>query len=274
MRHGDKPDDPNDANLSEAGSVRAEKLAKFIPALYGKPDFVFAAAASKKSLRSCLTMMPLCDAHGRNGTDAWSPRRHGKPAACAIAQTRHSHREYRESGCITLHQPGVGPLGTIAERAIEPFKLQEVKMATTLLRANPRFVFPAVLAALLLVGGCATNPRDAGHRVVLQGSQEVPSVSTSATGSGVITVGPDRSISGSFTTSGITSTAAHVHEGARGTNGPVILPLVRTDANVWTVPAGSRLTDAQYAAHRAGNLYVNVHSAAHPNGEIRAQIGS
>jgi hypothetical protein len=52
-------------------------------------------------------------------------------------------------------------------------------------------------------------------------------------------------------------------------NGPVIVPLVRTDVNVWSVPAGAKLTEAQYAAHRAGNLYVNVHSTTNPGGEIR-----
>jgi len=98
-------------------------------------------------------------------------------------------------------------------------------------------------------------------------------VNTAATGTGTISVLKDKSISGSVTTSGISGTAAHVHMAPAGQNGPVIVSLTRTADNVWSVPPGMRLTDAQYDAFKQGNLYVNVHSAANPNGEIRGQMG-
>ena len=41
---------------------------------------------------------------------------------------------------------------------------------------------------------------------------------------------------------------------------------------MWKVPAGSKLTDEQYASFKSGDLYVNVHSAMHQPGEIRGQI--
>jgi hypothetical protein len=47
---------------------------------------------------------------------------------------------------------------------------------------------------------------------------------------------------------------------------------VKSGESVWSVPAGARLTDAQYDAFKAGNLYVNVHTAAHKGGEIRGQL--
>ena len=51
-----------------------------------------------------------------------------------------------------------------------------------------------------------------------------------------------------------------------------MITLTKADHGVWSVPAGSKLTDDQYAAYKAGNLYVNVHSAEHKPGEIRAQL--
>ena len=62
LRHAEKPDDAKDDGLTAAGRVRAAKLAPFIEAAFGKPDFVFAAAGNKGSERAILTMRPLCDA--------------------------------------------------------------------------------------------------------------------------------------------------------------------------------------------------------------------
>lgn len=109
-------------------------------------------------------------------------------------------------------------------------------------------------------------------KLTLKGGAEVPAVTTSAAGSGTITVGPDKSVSGSVTTTGVTGTMAHIHEGAAGANGPVIIPLTKEGSDKWVVPSGSKLTDAQYESFKAGKLYVNVHSAAHPGGEVRAQL--
>ncbi len=129
-------------------------------------------------------------------------------------------------------------------------------------------------AAALLAAGCTqmSSPAPSGSNVILDGKQEVPAVSTAATGSGIIRVLMDRSVSGSVMTSGVAGTAAHIHLGAPGANGPVMVPLNRTADNEWSVPASIRLNDTQYEAFRLGNLYVNVHSAANPGGEIRGQI--
>jgi hypothetical protein len=108
--------------------------------------------------------------------------------------------------------------------------------------------------------------------ISLNGADEVPPVTTLAKGSGQITVLPDHTVSGSIKVSGFVPTMAHIHEAAVGKNGPPIITLIQTASNSFAVPAGARLTDAQYTGFTSGELYVNVHSAQYPNGEIRAQL--
>lgn len=106
----------------------------------------------------------------------------------------------------------------------------------------------------------------------LTGEQEVPPVKTLASGSGMLAVAADGSISGNITTEGLNATMAHVHIGAMGMNGPVIITLVKTTDTVWSVPQDSKLSAEQLTAFRAGRLYVNVHTEANKGGEIRAQL--
>ena len=131
-------------------------------------------------------------------------------------------------------------------------------------------------AALILVtalSACsAMRSNNESVQVNLSGAQEVPAVPSGATGTGTITVANDGSVSVSITTSGIVATAAHIHLGAAGTNGPVIVPFTKTSDNTFAAPAGAKLNEAQMASYKAGGLYVNVHSAKYPGGEIRAQI--
>lgn len=126
------------------------------------------------------------------------------------------------------------------------------------------------LCALLLLSTSQVFAGDS--KVSLTGKEEVPAVQTAASGTGTITVGADKSISGSVTTKGVEGVAAHIHHAAAGKNGPPIVALEKTGDGVWSVPKGSKLTDEQLAAYKAGELYVNVHSAAHKGGEIRGQI--
>jgi hypothetical protein len=150
-----------------------------------------------------------------------------------------------------------------------------------ILQGSVKAWFIAVSAvAALLVSGCGTMEK-MGEKVgiggkhsgtELTGAQEVPPVSTKATGKSTITVAKDRSVSGTVTVDDMTPTASHIHQGAAGANGPVIIPLTKTSDKTFTGPANTKLTDAQYAAYEKGSLYVNVHSAAHPGGEIRVQM--
>jgi hypothetical protein len=127
------------------------------------------------------------------------------------------------------------------------------------------------IGAMLACGFAAGAAFATDINLTLTGANEVPAVSTSAIADGSITVDDDGTISGSVRTSGIAGTAAHIHEGAVGNNGPVIVPLTKS-GDIYSVPAGTTLTVAQLQSFKAGNLYVNVHSAANPNGELRAQL--
>jgi hypothetical protein len=130
---------------------------------------------------------------------------------------------------------------------------------------------PAVLLGAFLFSAGAFAA-DANVKVSLHGSEEVPPVTTAALGSGTIKIADDKSVSGSIMTKGIEGTVAHIHLAEKGKNGPPIITLTKTGDNEWSVPAGSKLTDAQYVSFKAGDLYVNVHSAANKSGEIRAQL--
>ena len=107
--------------------------------------------------------------------------------------------------------------------------------------------------------------------VKLSGDQEVPPVKSAGSASGAITIGDDGAVSGSVTATGFTPTAAHIHQAAAGKNGPVIVPFTK-EGDKFSAPAGAKLTPDQLKAYKAGELYVNVHSAANPGGEVRAQL--
>jgi len=134
-------------------------------------------------------------------------------------------------------------------------------------------------AAALSLASCA-NVRDKmpgwmpGSNAVsvnLTGAEEVPPVKTEGSGSGSFRVGEDGTISGSVTTKGVPGTMAHIHQAAKGQNGPVIVPLTK-EGDTYSVPPGRKLTDAQMKAFKAGQTYVNVHTAQNKGGEVRGQL--
>jgi hypothetical protein len=133
-------------------------------------------------------------------------------------------------------------------------------------------------AALILTGAvgvlvsCATMAQSTEQKVALIGASEVPAVASAATGTATVDVKPDRSVKVLVVVTGMTATASHIHEAAAGANGPVIVPFTKTGDNTFASADGAKLTDAQYESYKAGKLYVNVHSAANPGGEVRGQI--
>ena len=143
-----------------------------------------------------------------------------------------------------------------------------------------KLVSKAVMGlAVLALAACAGvqdtmpdwMPGSGAVKVTLSGAEEVPPVQTPATGSGTFRVASDGAISGSVTTKGMQGTMAHIHHAPKGRNGPVIVPLAKK-GDTYVVPEGRKLTGAQMKAFEQGELYVNVHSARHKGGELRAQL--
>ncbi|HEY5899379.1 MAG TPA: CHRD domain-containing protein [Burkholderiales bacterium] len=135
------------------------------------------------------------------------------------------------------------------------------------------------IAAVLALAACAQvrdkmpdwMPGSGAMKVSLTPAEEVPPAKSAASGTGSFRVAEDGSISGSVTTTGVQGTMAHIHQAAKGQNGPVIVPLTK-NGDTYSVPDGKKLTPAQMDALKAGNLYVNVHSDRYKGGEIRAQL--
>jgi subtilisin family serine protease len=115
----------------------------------------------------------------------------------------------------------------------------------------------------------------------LEGSQEVPPVVTNTTGGYTLRYDVTRKLLEiqvtvtPTTTTPITVTAAHIHEGVAGANGPVLFTLFTGPTLVTstlTFDGSFTLSAAQEAALLSDGLYVNVHTDVNPGGHVRSQI--
>jgi len=127
----------------------------------------------------------------------------------------------------------------------------------------------------------------------LSGQNEVPPVETSATGEAEFTVPANGSMKYRVNITGLSNaTAAHIHSGAEGQNGDIVVDLLNTptskskdtaygmifrgnfsDSSLKGPMQGKTIDDLA-AAMDSGQTYVNVHSAEHPDGEIRGQLSN
>lgn len=109
----------------------------------------------------------------------------------------------------------------------------------------------------------------------MTGAQEVPPVMGAAQGLGVFTLSLDKqNIAIEVAVADLTGpiTGIHVHEGAPGTNGPVVFDLSQGISGCRVSAVLSGISTAERAKFLAGDYYLNVHTAANPNGEVRSQI--
>jgi hypothetical protein len=106
---------------------------------------------------------------------------------------------------------------------------------------------------------------------MIMGSNEVPPNNSTATGSATLRFNNTTKV---FTVTVVHNlvapTGGHIHKGAAGTNGDVVLPFTTLISPIiYTSPA---LTAQQEADLMANLYYINLHTAAFAGGEIRGQL--
>jgi hypothetical protein len=111
--------------------------------------------------------------------------------------------------------------------------------------------------------------------LTMSGANEVPPVTTTATGTALIRLTSDKKLYSKITVTnlevGDALTAAHIHKEATGVNGPVIQSLCGGPADFGIIKTFV-VSDALYTSLKTDAIYVNAHSTLHPLGIIRAQI--
>ncbi|GIV57285.1 MAG: hypothetical protein KatS3mg042_0198 [Rhodothermaceae bacterium] len=124
---------------------------------------------------------------------------------------------------------------------------------------------------ILLGGGTAL-------KAMLTPAQETHDVTSDGTGTAALTLTPDGVVF-DLTVTGLSGaiTAAHIHNAPAGMDGGVVRTLTadftgNTARGLWSATDTEPLTDDMIAALLRGDLYVNIHTAANPAGELRGQI--
>lgn len=112
--------------------------------------------------------------------------------------------------------------------------------------------------------------------VPLSGDEQVPPVQTQGSGTAHLTFNPSTHVlhwSVRYSKLSSPVTMAHFHDGAKGTNGPVVIWISKKGTTPKSPITGSaKLTPDQEKQFLAGDWYINVHTKDHPAGEIRGQV--
>jgi len=137
-----------------------------------------------------------------------------------------------------------------------------------------KIVFGGIAATAMLAASAAFG-EEMKMKADLSAAQEVPPTQSQGKGTAAITFDTaSKKLSWTVNYSGLTgpATAAHIHGPAEaGKNAPPYIPFQNATAN--PITGSATLTDAQVADLNGGRMYVNIHTAANPSGEVRGQIG-
>ena len=135
----------------------------------------------------------------------------------------------------------------------------------------------AVAVMVLAIGACDDDEDDLErYTTILTGANEKPNaVTTNATGTGSLTVNPDRTITYTLTQTGMTPTVQHIHGPADANNAAGVIVGVSLGTNLTLRPSdftGTVSYDSLLVLLRNNLTYFNIHSAAFPAGEIRGNL--
>ncbi|HEY8897294.1 MAG TPA: CHRD domain-containing protein [Niastella sp.] len=112
--------------------------------------------------------------------------------------------------------------------------------------------------------------------IALLGTNEVPSVTTTATGRAILRLTSDKVLYSVVTVNNLESndtlTVSHIHPGAAGANGSPLIFLCSSLSDFGLVKVSDPLTDAVYNQLTKDPMYVNAHSRRHGPGLVRGQI--
>ena len=132
----------------------------------------------------------------------------------------------------------------------------------------------ALAAVVTLVGLTGAYADEVKYSAKLDGAAETPP--TDSKGTGMLDAKFDTStktLTWTVSFSGLTgpAAAAHFHGPApAGKAAGVLVPL--TGGTASPMKGSAKLTDAQAKALSDGMMYLNIHTAAHKDGEIRGQL--
>ena len=157
------------------------------------------------------------------------------------------------------------------------------KAAIAALVAGVGLTGGGVLLGPTLVSGGAKNTIGSGAVAAaanrpfiaqLSGANEVPPADPDGSGAAAVTVDPAlHEVCADIRVAGIqTAVMAHIHRGAAGVNGPVVVPFNPPNPTSSTCAIVDPALANDIAANPAG-FYVNVHTPDFPNGAIRGQLG-
>ncbi|HKR62351.1 MAG TPA: CHRD domain-containing protein [Thermoanaerobaculia bacterium] len=129
------------------------------------------------------------------------------------------------------------------------------------------------LATLLFLLALSVAAHAQSFSALLTGANEVPAADPDGAGIAVVTI-TGTTIHYTVLAQNIgTPTGAHIHRGAAGTNGSIVVNFdVNTLANGSIGPVDQALLN-EIIANPSG-FYVNVHTSEFPNGAIRGQLAS